>query len=153
MVSLVNSHTDATTIGWHLWEIDLRLALDLPPGWPALSKKAQRDFRRTGKVWRCVAAEPTCYRLRQCSQQCREPQAVLNPHAHPSTRHPDCRRITCLKSLPPFPSSLSCMPWSRVSQRMISGAPSAFGQSLARENRALHKGDKSLLKQSGRGEP
>ena len=24
MVSLVNSHTTATRIGWHLWEIDLR---------------------------------------------------------------------------------------------------------------------------------
>ena len=26
MVSLVNSHTDATKIGWHLWEIDFRFA-------------------------------------------------------------------------------------------------------------------------------
>jgi len=26
MVSLVNSHTNATRIGWHLWEIDLRFA-------------------------------------------------------------------------------------------------------------------------------
>jgi len=26
MVSLVNPHTDATRIGWHLWEIDLRFA-------------------------------------------------------------------------------------------------------------------------------
>jgi len=25
-VSLVNSHTNATRIGWHLWEIDLRFA-------------------------------------------------------------------------------------------------------------------------------
>ena len=29
MVSLVNSHTNATRIGWHLWEIDL----DLPLGY------------------------------------------------------------------------------------------------------------------------
>ena len=33
MVSLVNSHTNATRIGWHLWEIDLRFASGLPPGW------------------------------------------------------------------------------------------------------------------------
>ena len=33
MVSLVNSHTNATRIGWHLWEIDLRFAPGLPPGW------------------------------------------------------------------------------------------------------------------------
>ena len=33
MVSLVNSHTNATRIGWHLWEIDSRFAPGLPPGW------------------------------------------------------------------------------------------------------------------------
>ena len=33
MVSLVNSHTNATKIGWHLWEIDSRFAPGLPPGW------------------------------------------------------------------------------------------------------------------------
>ena len=32
MVSLVNSHRNATRIGWHLWEIDLRFAPELPPG-------------------------------------------------------------------------------------------------------------------------
>ena len=32
MVSLVNSHTNATRIGWHLWKIDLRFAPGLPPG-------------------------------------------------------------------------------------------------------------------------
>ena len=33
MVSLVNTHPNATRIGWHLWEIDLRFAPGLPPGW------------------------------------------------------------------------------------------------------------------------
>jgi len=33
VVSLVNSHTNATRIGWHLWEIDLRFAPGLPQGW------------------------------------------------------------------------------------------------------------------------
>ena len=33
MVSLVNSHTNATRIGWHLWEIDIRVSPGLPPGW------------------------------------------------------------------------------------------------------------------------
>ena len=32
MVSLVNSHTNATRIGWHLWEIVLIFAPGLPPG-------------------------------------------------------------------------------------------------------------------------
>ena len=35
MVSSVNSHTNATSIGWHLWEIDFRFATGLPPGWGA----------------------------------------------------------------------------------------------------------------------
>ena len=35
MVSLVNSHTHATRIGWHLREIDLRFAPGLPLGWAA----------------------------------------------------------------------------------------------------------------------
>jgi len=35
MVSSVNSHTDATRIGWHLWEIDLIFVPGLPPGWGA----------------------------------------------------------------------------------------------------------------------
>ena len=33
MGSLVKSHTNATRIGWHLREIDLRFAHGLPPGW------------------------------------------------------------------------------------------------------------------------
>ena len=33
MVSFVNSHPNATSIGWHMWEIDFRLAPELPPGW------------------------------------------------------------------------------------------------------------------------
>jgi len=37
MVSLVNSHTNATRIGWHLWDIDLRFASGLPPGWGAIA--------------------------------------------------------------------------------------------------------------------
>jgi len=37
MVSSVNSHTNATRIGWHLWEIDLRFAPGLPPGWLCMS--------------------------------------------------------------------------------------------------------------------
>jgi len=28
-----NSHTNATRIGWHLWDVDLRFAPVLPPGW------------------------------------------------------------------------------------------------------------------------
>ena len=33
MVSLVNSHTNAVSKRWHLWEIDLRFALNSTPGW------------------------------------------------------------------------------------------------------------------------
>ena len=33
IVSLVNSHTNATSKRWHLWEIELRFAPGLPPEW------------------------------------------------------------------------------------------------------------------------
>ena len=33
MISLVDSHTNATSKTWHLWEIDLRFALNSTPGW------------------------------------------------------------------------------------------------------------------------
>jgi hypothetical protein len=33
MVYQVNSHTHATRIGWHLWEIDFRFAPGLHQGW------------------------------------------------------------------------------------------------------------------------
>ena len=33
VVALVNSHANATFWRWHLWEIDLRFASGLPPGW------------------------------------------------------------------------------------------------------------------------
>ena len=36
MVSLVNFHTNATRIGWHMWEIDLKFAPGLPSGWLVL---------------------------------------------------------------------------------------------------------------------
>jgi len=37
MVSLVNSHANATRIRQHLWEIDLRFALNSTPGWHAIA--------------------------------------------------------------------------------------------------------------------
>ena len=56
MVSLVNSHTNATRIGWHLWEIDLRFAPGLPPGWwgcvhsghVGINKGLSHQYMRTG---------------------------------------------------------------------------------------------------------
>ena len=42
MVSLVNSHTNATSKRRHLWEIDLRFALNPTPGWLAGVKALSR---------------------------------------------------------------------------------------------------------------
>ena len=33
VVSLINSHTNATSKRWHLWEIDLKFTLNSTPGW------------------------------------------------------------------------------------------------------------------------
>ena len=40
MVSLVNSHSSATSQRWHLWEIDLIFAPGLPPGWKGQTQEA-----------------------------------------------------------------------------------------------------------------
>ena len=45
MVSLVNSHTNATRIGWHMWEIDLRFVPGLSPGWTWMSISWRRFFK------------------------------------------------------------------------------------------------------------
>ena len=46
---LVNSQTNATRIGWRLWEIYLTFAPGLPPGWlPAINAPAPRR-KRTGR--------------------------------------------------------------------------------------------------------
>ena len=48
MVSSVNSLTNATRIGWHLWEIDLRFAPGLLPGW--MTVEARQGTGRGGAV-------------------------------------------------------------------------------------------------------
>jgi len=48
MVSLVNSHTNATRIGWHLREIELRFAPGSPPWWSKIF--GGQDCGRAGIV-------------------------------------------------------------------------------------------------------
>ena len=43
MVSLVTSHTSATRIGWHLWEIDSTFAPGLPQGEVISQKSSLRS--------------------------------------------------------------------------------------------------------------
>jgi len=47
MVSLVNSHTNAISKMWHLWEIDLRFVLNSTPGWrkPSTRNKNAAPFK------------------------------------------------------------------------------------------------------------
>ena len=40
MAFLVNFHTNATRIGWDLWEIDLGFAPQLPPGWRTMIQQS-----------------------------------------------------------------------------------------------------------------
>ena len=57
MVSLVNSHTNATRIGWHLWEIDFKIASGLPPGWSAGSGSVEGPLRTIRAQMVCVVSE------------------------------------------------------------------------------------------------
>ena len=45
MVSLDNSHSNATSWRWHLWEVDLEFALGLPPGWLPISMQGDASLR------------------------------------------------------------------------------------------------------------
>ena len=45
VVSLVNSHTNATRMGWHLWVINLIFVPWSPPGW-----RLQQSYRGTSPV-------------------------------------------------------------------------------------------------------
>ena len=65
VVSAVNSHTNASRIGWHLWEIDLMFAPGLPPGWHPLEK---------GDVCHANSLPPTAHPLTLTADM---------KHAHP----------------------------------------------------------------------
>jgi len=45
MVSFIKSRANATRIGWHLWEIDLRFAPGLPTGWILSSRSQPRHIK------------------------------------------------------------------------------------------------------------
>ena len=75
MVSLVNSHTNATRIGWHLWEVDLRFAPGLPPGrWGSRPRVAPS------------ALHPKPYTLHPTA--CSLLSTPYTPHHTPYTLHP-----------------------------------------------------------------
>ena len=51
-VSLVHYYTNATRTGWHLWDIDLRFAPGLPPGWGTRTRTPPRTCTRPrGQPW------------------------------------------------------------------------------------------------------
>ena len=51
MVYLINSHINATRIGWHLWEIDLRFAPGLPPEWLGVASMQEKEKSRGMKSY------------------------------------------------------------------------------------------------------
>ena len=58
----VNYHTNATSKRWHLWEIDIRFAPGLPPGWRGLDGRGTRGWGLVG----CDQAGGS-----RCTLQCR----------------------------------------------------------------------------------
>ena len=59
MVSQVNSHTNATRIGWYLWEMNLRFAHGLPPGWSSTlmrsSDEKPSSWFSSSSIVRCTS--------------------------------------------------------------------------------------------------
>ena len=70
MVYLVNSHANATSSRWHLWEIDLRFATGLPPGWIQVNitsgSRRVRDPPRPLFAW---ASSLTCFLRRRSTER------------------------------------------------------------------------------------
>ena len=87
MVSLVNFHTNATRIGWHLWEIDLRFAPGLPPGRSPAKQSLGRHARSLGSAcrpWQCMWMPAKAHAARDSGRRqalCRQPSP--NFHREP----------------------------------------------------------------------
>ena len=76
MVSLINSHTNATSIGWHLWEIYLRFAPGVPPGWWPMVAKL-RAIRLT--AFFCVPVGGLQDSARKSHDEAQRAQGAVNP--------------------------------------------------------------------------
>ena len=77
MVSSVNSRSNATSRRWHLWEIDLRFALNSTPGWSGVRPTAPRWELDT--LWATKSAPPrgTCRSDREILVEQQPPQGVF----------------------------------------------------------------------------
>ena len=88
MVSLVNSHTNATRIGWHLWEIDLRFAPGLPPGWvvtmPSTPEEPFSFFSEAGSYLRLIDS---------CISQAQGPSRTCNESEEEEEGWLPCSRV------------------------------------------------------------
>jgi len=52
VVSFADIHANATSKRWHLWEIDLRFAPGLPPGWVLGSGSTVKSWEVA--VWKFI---------------------------------------------------------------------------------------------------
>jgi len=59
MGSLVNSHTNATSSRWHVWEMDSRFALNSTPGWGGVRADAGPPTARCHQPSECYQI-PVC---------------------------------------------------------------------------------------------
>ena len=116
MFFLVNSHTNATSDRWHLWEIDLRFALNSTPGWPqTLKRKACWDAGLNGMFRFTDATDNTYANTRWClhpTPYTPTPYTLLHPAPTPYTLHPNATDNTyantrwCLHPTPYTPYTL-----------------------------------------------
>ena len=70
-------HTNATRIGWHLWEIDLRFAPGLPPGWQRAIMLSAGNDTCSQRAWAGKCRLPRCP-LALRSEDLRGPERLGN---------------------------------------------------------------------------
>ena len=123
LIFLDNSHTHATRIGWHLWEIDLRVAPGLPPGWSSCAtgrlglQRCKMPRLEALQVWSTRRSPPRVViqahsLLPPGPQQQPSPalsQAGLEQHGHISAGRQGRRRELSLKFKASIWPGLSCM--------------------------------------------
>ena len=141
MISLVNSHTNATLKRWHMWEIDLGFALNSTLGWrerfgcaPARSRPPAARSPLTA-LGRFTYPQPHTLHLHPTSHTLHPTPCILHPttytlhpspyilHLTPYTLHPAPYTLHLTPftlhptpyTLHPTPYTLRPTPWNRSS--------------------------------------
>ena len=124
MISLVNAHTNVTSKRWHVWEIDLRFALNSNPGWSsATSSDCPNGQNTSSSKW--FGGPAACHGSLNSLFQvalCQHTQSSSRPDAGTNTQKRSGNVRT--RRLWPFGNAISHFDASAIAPRDARGPPS-----------------------------